>query len=276
MRLVKAVNLKLFSCGTSKEGESHLVEWNEREGAVKKTYSGFRKRSLGVVQFDRRNRFLAADDEFQIKFWDMDNNHAITFTDADGGLPGSPSPRFNKEGSLLAVTTRENGIKILVNTDGQYLLRMLESRTFEESRAFSEQPAIDGSLGPIGHVAAPVASILERTDRIQQSLSIGNLAAMDGSTIADVKPRISDNADRIKCWKFSDIAEANQLKTPRLPDPLAASKILRLLYTNSGLALLVLGSNALHRLWKWQRSERNPSGKSIASIIPQMWLRLNN
>ncbi|XP_027180472.1 protein TPR2-like isoform X2 [Coffea eugenioides] len=157
----------------------------------------------------------------------MDNNHAITFTDADGGLPGSPSPRFNKEGSLLAVTTRENGIKILVNTDGQYLLRMLESRTFEESRAFSEQvnPAIDGSLGPIGHVAAPVASILERTDRIQQSLSIGNLAAMDGSTIADVKPRISDNADRIKCWKFSDIAEANQLKTLRLPDPLAASKV---------------------------------------------------
>ncbi|CDP21990.1 unnamed protein product, partial [Coffea canephora] len=130
---------RLFSCGTSKEGESHLVEWNEREGAVKKTYSGFRKRSLGVVQFDRRNRFLAADDEFQIKFWDMDNNHAITFTDADGGLPGSPSPRFNKEGSLLAVTTRENGIKILVNTDGQYLLRMRESRTFEGSRAFSEQ-----------------------------------------------------------------------------------------------------------------------------------------
>ncbi|CDP21023.1 unnamed protein product [Coffea canephora] len=140
---------------------------------------------------------------------------------------------------LLQVTTRENGIKILVNTDGQYLLRMLESRTFEGSRAFSEQVNV----------------------KIQQSLSIGNLAAMDGSTIADVKPRISDNADRIKCWKFSDIAEANQLKTLRLPDPLAASKILRLLYTNSGLALLALGSNALHRLWKWQRSERNPSGK---------------
>ncbi|CDP21735.1 unnamed protein product [Coffea canephora] len=47
-------------------------------------------------------------------------------------------------------------------------------------------------------------------------------------------------------------------------------QILRLLYTNS-LALFALGSNALHRLWKWQRSERNPSGKSTASIIPQMW-----
>lgn len=53
---------------------------------------GFRKRSLGVVQFDTtRNRFLAAGDEFQIKFWDMDNINMLTFTDAGGGLPVSIS-----------------------------------------------------------------------------------------------------------------------------------------------------------------------------------------
>lgn len=81
---------RLFSCGTSKEGESHLVEWNESEGAIKRTYSGFRKRSLGVVQFDTtKNHFLAAGDEFQIKFWDMDNTNILTITDADGGLPVS-------------------------------------------------------------------------------------------------------------------------------------------------------------------------------------------
>lgn len=81
---------RLFSCGTSKEGESHLVEWNESEGAIKRTYSGFRKRSLGVVQFDTtRNRFLAAGDEFQIKFWDMDNTNMLTAIDADSGLPVS-------------------------------------------------------------------------------------------------------------------------------------------------------------------------------------------
>lgn len=84
------VGFRLFSCGTSKDGESHLVEWNESEGAVKRTYSGFRKRSLGVVQFDTtRNRFLAAGDEFQIKFWDMDNTNILTSTDAGGGLPVS-------------------------------------------------------------------------------------------------------------------------------------------------------------------------------------------
>ena len=78
---------RLFSCGTSKELESYLVEWNESEGAIKRTYGGFRKRSLGVVQFDTtKNRFLAAGDEFQIKFWDMDNTSVLTTTDADGGL----------------------------------------------------------------------------------------------------------------------------------------------------------------------------------------------
>lgn len=84
------MSCRLFSCGTSKDGDSHLVEWNESEGAIKRTFSGFRKRSLGVVQFDTtRNRFLAAGDEFQIKFWDMDNPNILTTTEADGGLPVS-------------------------------------------------------------------------------------------------------------------------------------------------------------------------------------------
>lgn len=78
---------RLFSCGTSKDGESYIVEWNESEGAVKRTYQGFRKRSSGVVQFDTtKNRFLAAGDDFSIKFWDMDNVQLLTSIDADGGL----------------------------------------------------------------------------------------------------------------------------------------------------------------------------------------------
>lgn len=79
----------MFSCGTSKEGESFLVEWNESEGAIKRTYSGLRKKSAltGVVQFDTtQNHFLAVGEESQIKFWDMDNNNVLTSTDADGGL----------------------------------------------------------------------------------------------------------------------------------------------------------------------------------------------
>ena len=81
---------RLFSCGTSKDGESYLVEWNESEGAIKRTYAGFRKKSTGVVQFDTtQNHFLAAGEDSQIKFWDMDNTNVLTYTDAEGGLPVS-------------------------------------------------------------------------------------------------------------------------------------------------------------------------------------------
>ena len=54
---------------------------------MKRTYLGFRKRSLGVVQFDTtKNRFLAAGDDFCIKFWDMDSVKLLTTIDADGDL----------------------------------------------------------------------------------------------------------------------------------------------------------------------------------------------
>ena len=53
-------------------------------------------------------------------------------------MQASPRLRFSKEGSLLAVTTNDNGIKILANTDGQRILRMVDSRTFEGSRGLSE------------------------------------------------------------------------------------------------------------------------------------------
>ena len=79
---------RLFSCGTSEEGDSYLVEWNESEGSVKRSFLGFRKKSPGgVVQFDTtQNHFLAAGDNGQIKFWDMENISVIATTDADGGL----------------------------------------------------------------------------------------------------------------------------------------------------------------------------------------------
>ncbi|XP_028105472.1 protein TOPLESS-RELATED PROTEIN 2-like isoform X1 [Camellia sinensis] len=47
--------------------------------------------------------------------------------------------------------------------------------------------------------------------------------------------------------------------------------VVQLLYTNSGVALLALASDTMHKLWKWQRTEHNPSGKSSASIKPELW-----
>lgn len=88
---------RLFSCGTRKRSETQLVEWNVINGAIKREYSGLRKKFMGVIHFDTvRNRFLAAGDGFHIKFWDMDSIQVLKHTYADARLPASPRLRFNK------------------------------------------------------------------------------------------------------------------------------------------------------------------------------------
>ncbi|XP_028556764.1 protein TPR3 isoform X3 [Dendrobium catenatum] len=230
---------RLFSCGTSKEGESHIAEWNETEGAVKRTYQGFRKRSLGVVQFDTtRNRFLAAGDEFLIKFWDMDNTNLLTTTEAEGSLPASPKIRFNKEGTLLSVSTLDNGIKILANADGLRLLRTFENRHLDASRTVSETMAKNG----------------------------------DSRSLVDVKPRLMDESmEKSRLWKLTEISDPSHCRSLRLMDNLRPMKIQRLIYTNSGVALLALASNAIHLLWKWPRNEKNSTGKATTNVPPQLW-----
>ncbi|KAD3067945.1 hypothetical protein E3N88_35825 [Mikania micrantha] len=48
-------------------------------------------------------------------------------------------------------------------------------------------------------------------------------------------------------------------------------EVTRLMYTNSGLALLALAANAVHKLWKWPKSDHNSTGKATASVAPQIW-----
>ncbi|KAK3436799.1 hypothetical protein EUGRSUZ_C01415 [Eucalyptus grandis] len=47
-------------------------------------------------------------------------------------------------------------------------------------------------------------------------------------------------------------------------------QVSRLIYTNSGLAILALSSNAVHKLWKWQRSDLNLKGRATTSVVPQL------
>ncbi|XP_015161658.1 protein TOPLESS-like [Solanum tuberosum] len=47
--------------------------------------------------------------------------------------------------------------------------------------------------------------------------------------------------------------------------------ISRLIYTNSGDAILVLALNAINLLWKWLRNERNSRGKATTSVSPVLW-----
>ncbi|CAK9145377.1 unnamed protein product [Ilex paraguariensis] len=263
---------RLFSCGTNKEGESYIVEWNESEGAVKRTYIGLGKRSLGVVQFDTtKNRFLAAGDEFMVKYWDMDNLNLLTTTDAEGGLPASPCIRFNKEGILLAVSTNENGIKILANTDGFRLLRTVENRSFDTSRVASAA-VVKAPIMSMGTFGAPNAT--GGSGIVDRATPMASMVALNGDNrmLVDIKPRIADeSADKSRIWKLTEINESSQCHSLRLPDNFSTMRVSRLMYTNSGLAILALAANAVHKLWKWQKNDRNPSGKATASVAPQLW-----
>ncbi|XP_022730861.1 topless-related protein 4-like isoform X2 [Durio zibethinus] len=260
---------RLFSCGTNKEGESFLVEWNESEGAVKCTYFGLGKRSVGVVQFDTtKNRFLAAGDEFTVKFWDMDNLNLLASTPADGGLPPSPCIRFNKEGTLLAVSTDDNGVKILANSDGIRLLWTVENRAFDGSRVASATIVKAPNIGAFGSNNATVgATIGDRTAPVAAMVGLN-----DARSLVDVKPRIADESvEKSRIWKLTEINEPLQCRSLRLPDSLTAMRVSRLIYTNSGVGILALASNAVHKLWKWQRNDRNLTGKATTSVAPQLW-----
>ncbi|KAL4179676.1 hypothetical protein AMTRI_Chr13g88480 [Amborella trichopoda] len=215
---------RLFSCGTSKDGDSYLVEWNESEGVVKRTYAGFRKRSLGVVQFDTtKNRFLAAGDEFAVKFWDMDNVNPLISVDAEGGLPASPRIRFNKEGMLLAAST-DNGIKILANADGLRLLHTLENRSFDASRVNSEAVAKSPTINSLTSVSAAGGTSMGVGDRVAPVVAMVGLNG-DNRSVGDVKPRITDESmEKSKIWKLTEINEPSQCRSLRLPDNLLQIK----------------------------------------------------
>ncbi|CAF1920901.1 unnamed protein product [Brassica napus] len=259
--LYSADGSRLFSCGTSKDGDFFLVEWNESEGSIKRTYLGFHKKLAGVVQFDTsKNHFLAVGEDGQIKFWDMDNINVLTSTDAEGGLPlALPRLRFNREGNLLAVSTAENGFKILANTAGFRSLRAMEASAFETMRN-----PVDSSLTK----AVPGASVSCKIERGSPVRPSPMLNGVDPS-----KPRIiDDSTDKPRPWQLAEIMDPAQCRKATLPDTAGSStKVVRLLYTNSGAGIVALGLNGIQRLWKWVRSEQNPSGKATTAVVPQQW-----
>ncbi|KAA8521601.1 hypothetical protein F0562_012274 [Nyssa sinensis] len=229
---------RLFSCGTSKEGESFLVEWDEGDGAIKRIYQGFQNYYFGVVQFDiMRNQFLAIGNDHSIKVWDMDNVNLLTIINANGDLPANPYIRFNKDGTLLAVTANNNKIKILGTADGLWLLQMNEDSSFDSSTVASE--------------------IIKKDEDIE--------------SLVDAIPRITEKP---MIWKLTEINNHSQCQSLRLNALVKSNKISRLIYTNRGNAILALESNGNHLLWEW--STKATSKVLPQLLLPTMALRMNN
>ncbi|XP_065849213.1 topless-related protein 1-like [Euphorbia lathyris] len=227
---------RLFTCGTSKTGESFLVEWNECEGAIKRTYDGLQKNSLDVVKFDvMKNQFLAAGDEHVIKIWDMDKVELLETVDAEGGLPANPHIRFNKDGSLLAVSANENKIKILASESGLELLL---------------------------HMPLPMYSTVACAGAAAES------PKNEGLTSTETRENeYTQEAD----LELFEINNPLQCCTLWLPSSVKSEKISGLAYNNAGNAILALASNATHLLWKWRVDDINSSGKATTEVSPQLW-----
>ncbi|KAF5198326.1 Topless-like [Thalictrum thalictroides] len=176
-------------------------------------------------------------------------------------MQASPRIRYNKEGMMFAVSTIDNGIKILANTDGLHLLHSLEApRSASETVA---KPSPISTMGASGNAGTSVG-IADRGAPMTTIIGMNG----DSRSLADVKPRIVDESmEKSKIWKLTEINELSQCRSLRLPDNLLPTRVSRLIYTHSGLAILALASNAMHKLWKWQRNERNLAGKNDLYVI---------
>ncbi|MED6165360.1 hypothetical protein PIB30_098862 [Stylosanthes scabra] len=102
------------------EDKSHvLLEWNESEKNITRCYKEIKSHCPAIIS---ANGILAASDEYQVKFWDMENGELLTSIGANEEFLESPTISFNRKGSLLAVGATYNKIKIFRIT-GQRTLR---------------------------------------------------------------------------------------------------------------------------------------------------------
>ncbi|XP_011081521.1 protein TPR3-like isoform X3 [Sesamum indicum] len=250
---------RLFSCGTNKNGESYIVEWNETEGFIIRNYHGLSKCSSAMVQFDTSsNRFLAAGDEHLIKIWDMDNAEILAVIDADGGLPENPYICFNKNGNLLAISADDNQIKILANDHGRDLLQTSDFVSGDSSGYLTESLR-KLYVNPIpGPLKAVVAGGDATTEEAPNVLEKGN-------------PEEPAESIKVEMPNISKIVEVSRCQSVLLTSEVKTNLIRRLVYTHAGNGILALAEDGTHLLWRWVKSDANLSGEATTRCAPQLW-----
>ncbi|CAI0416587.1 unnamed protein product [Linum tenue] len=243
---------RLLSCGTSSSGESFLVEWDESEGAIKRSYRGLQKSSAGAVKFDiLKNQFVAAGEENVIKVWNLDNDDVLTTIDAEGGLPENPQIRFNKDGTLLAVYAKENKIKVLASDSGLQLLGICGSGSQGSSRV----------VGEVSTFFLIFVKLNTEGDTVNREALNLNLTEEDNTG---------------KSRKPFESYRRSQCQSLLLPSHVNVEKISRLIYGSAGNAVLALASNGIHLLWKWPVNVLNLTGQATAKVPPELVKRRNS
>ncbi|XP_029126737.1 topless-related protein 1 [Cajanus cajan] len=248
---------RLFSCGSGKDGEPYLVEWDESEGYIKRQYKGLKKPCFSTIHFDSTQKgFLAAGDDHMVKIWNMDSIELWTSTGVGAELLENPCICFNKKGTLLAATAKENKIKILAIDD--ILLKRNEIHdpsNLHETLKLTQSPLlIDASAG-VANEGIPM-------------LKNGHQKGLeeDGKSNS-----IEEFHNKSKFPNVSEICDPSHCLFLQLPIHPKISKIVRLSYTNAGNGILALASNGDHLLWKWPHNNLNLDGKATAQVSPHIW-----
>ncbi|KAK1401734.1 hypothetical protein POM88_001339 [Heracleum sosnowskyi] len=111
------------------------------------------------------------------------------------------------------------------------------------------------------------------------SLTLGSLAALNSGETAGRNREISNPVENVvgkaKPWKLTETTDPIPWRLLSLDASDTGNKVSRLLYTNSGTGILVLGSNGLQKMWKWVCDVQNLSGKATAKFVPEVWKSKN-
>ncbi|GER35319.1 transducin family protein / WD-40 repeat family protein [Striga asiatica] len=260
MRMVYSTDGKrLFSCGTNGNGDSYIVEWNEREGSIIRNYCGLSKCSSAMIHFDTSvNQFLAAGDEHLIKIWDMDSAEIRVVIDADGDLPARPYIRFDKKGNFLAVCGNHNQIKILANDIGRELLQ--------------NSPSVSG--GSDGFLADSFSklSVNPSPEPLKAVLEEGNSYRGEAPDVWEYYPRPQgpEILPKMAVPNISQVVEVSRCQSVRLTSEIEVNMIRRLMYAHSGNAILALAESGTHLLWRWPKSYANSTGLATTKSAPKL------
>ncbi|KAL2525724.1 Topless-related protein 1 [Abeliophyllum distichum] len=257
---------RLFSCGTNKDGGSYLVEWNQSEGFVMRNYRGLCKHASGQVRFDTsNNKYLAAGDEHVIKVWDMDNAEILAVIDADGGLLANPYICFNKEGTLLAVFSEHNRIKILANHRGSQLLQTFTFVSGDSSEFLTESlKKLAVNSIPLPAKARITGGDISVASSPQKEKAPGNLENV-------IPEKSVEQNNKLETQSISKIVEVSRCRSLQLTSKVETKKIRRLLYTNAGNGILALAEDGIHLHWRWSKNDSNLRGKATTKCVPQLW-----
>ncbi|KAJ3698217.1 hypothetical protein LUZ61_001922 [Rhynchospora tenuis] len=254
---------RLFSCGTMKDKSrsSFLMEWNEPHGAIIRCYSGLSSHEDGALQFDMANdRILAVGDDSLVKFWNVDRRVPLASCDAKGGLPSFPRVKFNKSGSILAVTA-----------DGHLTIKIMTSERGKAILSPSDQPSTGRTSSNMDDAGtsctATVPFIGPKISAAIVELTTININLPQFS-LKDQESCGEDLATQNCVMHLNEIDEPSQCISLRLPDVSLAGKVHKLVYNNGGETVLALASNGINKLWRWDKTCLNPFSKASAREPP--------